>query len=163
MKKSILMGVIALMMLVLVLPVMAVNPNMAVVGVQGSIEVPPEPFVSISTDTPLLDFGSMGLGDNDIEGGNLSVSSNTNWQVTVVTAMDPTGRMKDDINYLPGFELLEQPLGQFKEGVGYVPVTDWTWGWFDSSTYPLAFRQRVVSEDKPGDYFISMVYTVVAV
>ena len=172
MKKSILLGVLALMMVMFAVPVMAVDSASTQIEVSGVIECIPS--LAISSDISSVDFGTMYLGENyQIEIGTLHVQSQcTAWSVGApASSPDVYGYMSGDAG------TLNNPLFQkdINQADAFLYITDFPagsgWSGFDGVyteqlwdfAYPLSYMQNVTEDDVPGAYGVSLTYTVSAV
>jgi hypothetical protein len=127
------------------------------------------PSLAISTDVAApLNFGEMTVGENVLmEAGNLHVQSQcTGWMVTAASSPDTEGYMQNSTAD-PVVNLVN-PLNQkdMDDSIFYPVIGGWAG--FDGIytedlwdfAYPLSFEQTVDAADAPGDYSITLTYTV---
>jgi hypothetical protein len=161
MKKYVLMGVIALVMLVFAAPVMAADA--ATVSVSGGITQ----TLAISTDTTSVGFGQFTLGDNRVDSGTLTVTSAfvPHWTVTAATS-DGYGYMRTG----SGAPVTGTYLASKLQEYNWLAVTP---AWQDvqglsftgsaSTSMIQTYMQNVLVSDTPGTYGTTVTYTIAAV
>jgi hypothetical protein len=160
MKKYILLGVIALVMLVFAAPVMAGDT----VEITGGITQ----TLSISSDQAAVGFGQFHEGINELDNqGTLTVTSAfiPHWTVTAATS-DGYGYMRTGIGAPVTGTYLTNPLEQYNYLAvvqGWETVQGLTFGGSASTSMPQAFRQNVLISDAPGTYSTIITYTIAAV
>jgi hypothetical protein len=165
MKKYVLLGVIALVMLLAVPAAMAADATPLIAS--GSITQ----TLSITNNQPAMAFGEFALGDNEHDSvGTLTVDAYwTAWTVTTATSGTPANDGWMYANYGAGPGYLTNPLEQYNYNTA-------TWGNVKAFTFsgvktttpsstPMleSYRQKVIASDVPGNYAVQVIYTVTAV
>jgi hypothetical protein len=163
MKKYVLLGVIALVMLLAVPAAMAATTADPLIAT-GSITS----TLAITNNQPAFDFGAFVLGINEKDSvGTLTVDAYwTAWTVTTSTSPANDGWMYDNNGGGPGY--LTKALEQYNYGTS-------TWGNVKAFTFsgpkttsanstPMleSYRQEIVAGDVPGVYKTTVTYTVTA-
>lgn len=161
MKKYVLLGVIALIMLLAVPAAMA--DTSASINAQGNVQQ----TLSISSNLATLDFGTFQLGDNmKNPAGTLTITSAfvpNGWTVSAA-ATDGYGFMRVS-PYTVGSQALTNPLLEYNYLAGtpaWVNVQGLTFKGTSSTTMLEAFNQVGADTDKVGTYGTTITYTIVA-
>lgn len=158
--NTLIVGLIALIMLAV--PVMA-DSTAATITINGSIEQ----TLTISTDAASVGFGAFTVGDNRVDTGTLTVTSEfiPNWQVTAATS-DGYGYMRTGEGAPATGTYLTSKLQEYN-WLGATPewqdVQGLSFTGSSSTSMTQTYKQNVLISDAPGEYSTVITYTIAAV
>jgi hypothetical protein len=157
--NTLIVGLIALIMLAV--PVMA--DTAATVSVSGGITQ----TLAISTDTTSVGFGQFTVGDNRVDTGTLTVTSEfiPHWTVTAATS-DGYGYMRTGAGAPATGTYLTSKLQEYN-WIGATPswqdVQGLSFTGSASTSMTQTYKQNVIISDAPGNYSTVVTYTIAAV